>query len=238
MGVSRQLTRGSQASVSVDYTNVISHGGKSRPVLIIGESGSGKSNAMRNLNPRTSYIFNVIGKDLPFKGAERRFIDGRNMLCSDDYSLVTARMKQLKSRKEITEIVIDDFQYLMANEFMRRSYEKGYDKFTEIGRHAWDILFLAKDMGAGKIVYFLTHSAESDKGVEKCKTIGRMLDEKVVVEGLFTIVLSCVVDKGKYSFLTVNNGHNTVKAPAEMFPTDLIPNDLVQVSRAIRAFYA
>lgn len=235
MGVVKQLSRG--ASAGVDYTRVIGQGGKSRPVLIIGKSGSGKSFSVRNMNPANTFLFNVVGKDLPFR-AGGKFTEGKNMLSSDDYDLVTAQFNKLKNRKEITDIVIDDFQYLMANEFMRRSYEKGYDKFTEIGRHAWDILYLVKDMGPGKIIYFLAHSDENDQGVEKCKTIGRMLDEKIVVEGLFTVVLSCVVDKGKYFFLTVNNGRNTVKSPPQMFAADLIPNDLVTVSKAIRAFYS
>jgi hypothetical protein len=239
MAIVKSLSRGS-SSQSINYTSVIGGkaSGKSRPVLILGKSGTGKSFAMRNLNPKTTFIINVVGKDLPFKGADKRFVDGVNMICSDDYSIVISQLNKLKSRKDITEIVIDDWQYLMADEFMKRSYEKGYDKFTEIGRHAWDILFLVKELGAGKIIYLLAHSDDSnDSGTEKCKTIGRMLDEKVVVEGLFTIVLSCVVDKGNYRFLTVNNGRNTVKAPPEMFTTDLIPNDLASVSKSIRAFY-
>ena len=238
MPLVKVVKRGATSAVAVNYTTVIGHGGKSRPVLILGRSGAGKTFSIRNLNPRSTYLFNVIGKDLPFKGANRKYIEGQNMLCSDNYTLVTKTLQSLKNRKDITEIVIDDFQYLMANEFMNRSHEKGYDKFTEIGRHAWDILYVIKDLGAGKIVYLLAHSAETDTGDEKCKTIGRMLDEKVVVEGLFTIVLSCVVDNGKYAFLTENNGHNTVKSPPEMFPSKLVSNDLNSVSKAVRAFYA
>jgi hypothetical protein len=232
-----KLSRGGTAAVSVDYTKVIGRGGKSRPVLILGRSGSGKSFSYRNLNPKTSFVFNIIGKDLPFKGGSRRFIDGQNMLCSDNYSAIMSKLAELKRRKDITEIVIDDFQYLMANEFMRRSHEKGYDKFTDMGRHAWDVLFAAKDMGPGQIIFILAHSDVTNEGIEKCKTIGKMLDEKVVVEGLFTIVLACVVDKGKYFFLTVNNGNNTVKAPPEMFSGELIDNDLKLVSNSVREFY-
>lgn len=233
----KQLVK-SGGVTNIDYGEIIGGDEQSTPVLIIGKSGSGKSTGLRNIDPRTSFLINVIGKRLPFRGAGKKFVAGKNMLCSDDYTTVTNQLKKLKNRKDVKEIFIDDFQYLMANEFMRRSYEKGYDKFTEIGRHAWDILFLAKNLGAGKIIYFLNHSDDNNEGsIEKCKTIGRMLDDKIVVEGLFTIVLSCVVDKGKYFFLTVNNGRNTVKAPMGMFSSDLIDNDYLLVSKAIRNYY-
>src|SRR5207253_2481807 len=90
-------------------------------------------------------------------------------------------------------IVLDDFQYVMANEFMRRSEEKGYDKFTEIGRHAWDILTNAAQLADDVRVYVLAHSEESEAGRIKVKTIGRMLDEKITVEGMFVVVLRTVV---------------------------------------------
>jgi hypothetical protein len=181
-------------------------------------------------------LVNVIGKELPFKNWRTKFVEGKNMLVSDNYSTILATLLQLKKRKEITDVIIDDFQYLMADEFMRRSAEKGYEKFTEIGRHAWDLLWLASGLGTGKLVYFLAHSETNEHGEEKCKTIGKLLDEKIGIEGMFTIVLGAVVNNGKHVFDTVNNGKNVVKAPEGMFAERYIPNDLQYVSRAVRAY--
>lgn len=208
---------------------------RSKPVLIIGKSGTGKTRSIVGLDPRATFLVNVIGKDLPFKGWRKHYTS-RNMLISDDYSTITATLETIKNRKEIKYVVIDDFQYLMANEFMRRSYEKGYDKFTEIGRHAWDLLWLANTLGNGRIVFFLVHSDVNDLGEEKVKTIGKLLDEKICVEGMFTIVLNSVINKGQYFFATQNSGKNTTKSPEGMFASNLITNDLGAIAKAITAY--
>jgi hypothetical protein len=219
---------------------VIPQNAKSKPVLIIGKSGTGKTRSIVGLNPKETFLVNVIGKDLPIKGWRKNYTPyttGKgNMLISDDYATITSVLENLKNRKEIKYVVIDDFQYLMANEFMRRSYEKGYDKFTEIGRHAWDLLWLANTLGNGRIVFFLVHSDTNDLGEEKVKTIGKLLDEKICVEGMFTIVLNSVINKGTYNFATQNSGKNTTKSPEGMFESNLIPNDLGFVAKAIYKF--
>lgn len=213
---------------------------RSKPILIIGKSGTGKTRSIVGLDPKKTFLVNVIGKDLPFKGWRKNYVpyvNGKgNMLISDDYGTITTTLESVKKRKEIRYVVIDDFQYLMADEFMRRSYEKGYDKFTEIGRHAWDLLWLANTMGDGRIVFFLVHSDTNDLGEEKVKTIGKLLDEKICVEGMFTVVLNTVINKGQFFFATRNNGRNTTKSPEDMFVENLIPNDLGYVAKAIADF--
>lgn len=134
-------------------------------------------------------------------------------------------------------IVVDDLQYLLATEFMERAHEKGYDKFTEMGRHYYDVLMCAMTLPADKRVYLLSHTDASESGQVKAKTIGKMLDEKITVEGLVTIVLRTHVINGQYVFSTRNSGQDTVKTPLGMFDSEHIDNDLAEVDRAIAAYY-
>ena len=199
-------------------------------VFILGRSGTGKSYSMRDFPKDKLAVVNVQGKILPFKGS------GKIEMTSTDTSRDI--VKALESYgKQYKSIVVDDFQYVMANEFMRRSSEKGYDKFTEIGRHAWDIANTVRSLPADCIVYVMCHTDRDDDGNEKIKTIGKLLDEKICLEGMSTIVLMTNVTDGVYTFLTQNNGKNTVKSPAGMFPSYAIDNDLHYVDQKIRAYY-
>lgn len=199
-------------------------------VFIIGRSGTGKSYSMRNFPKDKLAVINVQGKILPFKGS------GEIEMSSTDRSENIVKALEIYGRK-FKSIVVDDYQYTMANEFMRRSAEKGYDKFTEIGRHAWDIATKVTDLPADVIVYIMCHTDKDDEGNEKIKTIGKLLDEKICLEGMSTIVLKTNVTDGVYTFLTQNNGKDTVKSPAGMFPTYAIDNDLYYVDQKIRNFY-
>ena len=134
-------------------------------------------------------------------------------------------------------IVIDDLQYLLATEFMDRAHEKGYDKFTEMARHYYDVLQAATTLPPEKRVYLLSHTDTSDTGQTKAKTIGKLLDEKITVEGLVTIVLRTHVINGQYVFSTKNNGADTVKSPLGLFDDEHIPNDLAAVDAAISTYY-
>lgn len=196
------------------------------PVLILGESGTGKSASMRNLDPNRYELINVAGKPLPFKGGNI----GEN---TDSYRKIKHIMKD--TDKNI--IVIDDAQYLMANEFMRRATERGYDKFTEIAQNFWELIQSIIALPAETIVYVMAHVERDQNGNEKIKTIGRMLDEKITVEGMFTIVLKTYVKDGKYGFLTQNSGRDTVKTPMGMFNSMEIDNDLNLVDLEIRDYY-
>lgn len=197
-------------------------------VYILGRSGTGKSYSMRNFKKEEIGIVNVQGKILPFKGR----LDIVNT--DNPENIVKAIPALAKWHKTV---VVDDFQYVMANEYMRRSTEKGYDKFTDIGRHAWDIANTVKDLPNDVIVYIMCHTDTDPDGFEKLKTIGKLLDEKIVLEGMSTIVLKTAVSDGQYYFLTQNNGHDTVKSPAGMFPSYAIDNDLKYVDEKIRSYY-
>lgn len=199
-------------------------------VFILGRSGTGKSYSLRNFPKNKLAVINVQGKVLPFKGSaaiEQTATDNSaNILKAlDIYS------QQYKA------IVVDDYQYVMSNEFMRRSAEKGYDKFTEIARHAWDVANKVRELPMDVIVYIMCHTDMDDQGNEKIKTIGKLLDEKICLEGLSTIVLKTNVSDGQYTFLTQNSGKDTVKSPAGMFPTYAIDNDLWYVDQKIRTYY-
>lgn len=196
------------------------------PVMILGGSGSGKSASMRNLNPDTFGLINVAAKPLPFKSTKKSFN-------SDDYAAITNLIKRASS----DIIVIDDAQYLMANEFMRRAKETGFQKFTDIGLSFWNLVREVVALPAQKVVYFLGHTEVDAAGNTKFKTIGKMLDEKITVEGMFTIVLRTFVQDGKFFFSTMNDGTDTVKTPIGMFAENYIDNDLAVVDMAIRNYY-
>jgi len=198
-------------------------------VLILGQSGTGKSYSMKNFKEDELCLISVQKSLLPFR---KKF----------DETTVTDSYKEIIKAIKATDkkvIVIDDTQYLMANEFMRRATERGYDKFTEIAQNFWSLVVqevnnLPKDV----IVYLMCHTATDDTGVEKMKTIGKLVDEKITPEGLFTIVLKTVVSDGQYAFVTQNNGKDTVKSPEGMFSTYAINNDLKYVDEKIRNYYS
>ena len=197
-------------------------------VYVLGRSGTGKSYSMKDFEDLG--VVNVQGKILPFKGSNRFTI-----VNTDDSSSIVVAIRELA--KNHKAIVVDDFQYVMANEFMRRATERGYDKFTEIAKHAWDIAECVKYLPADVIVYVLCHTDTDQDGFEKLKTIGKLLDEKIVLEGMSTIVLKTAVSDGQYMFLTQNNGKDTVKSPEGMFPTYAIDNNLKYVDQKIRSYY-
>lgn len=195
--------------------------------FILGHSGSGKSFSLRNLPPEQVGFINVVGKYLPFRGASFK------QVVTDD----TAHIKNLLLNATRPIIVIDDFQYLMSNQFMRDSDIKGFDKYTQNGKNIWEILNIINyQMKPYQRVYILSHTDEVD-GKTKLKTIGKMLDEKITPEGMVGIVLQTYIENGQHYFITQNNGATTVKAPFEMFTDRLIPNDLNAVDDAICDYY-
>lgn len=206
--------------------------------LIIGNSGTGKSTSMRNLNPQETLLIQVIRKPLPFRSKDWRYFDKEK--CKDGNIFVTDQWNAIlevarKTKRKV--IVVDDFQYMLANEFMRRTDERGYDKFTDIGKHAWEVIASLSQLAEDVRVYILSHSDERDDGSVKMKTIGKMLDEKITPEGMFTIVLRTIVTDGTYQFSTVNSGHDVVKSPMGLFDTAKIDNDLSAVDAAICGYY-
>lgn len=203
--------------------------------FILGESGTGKSTSMRSMDPAQTLLIQAIKKPLPFRSEGWRYVtkDGGNMIVRDS----AADIIDLMHRTQREVIVLDDYQYILANEFMRRTDERGFDKFTEIGKHAWEIIRAAADLPEHKRVYVLSHTETTDAGRVKAKTIGRMLDEKITLEGMFSIVLRTAVINDQYVFRTRNNGSDTVKTPLGMFDAETIPNDLAAVDAAIVDYY-
>jgi hypothetical protein len=207
--------------------------------LIIGESGTGKSTSIRNLNPESTFILNILDKPLPFKGYKKHFnVEKKNYFASDDYSQLLAYIKAVNDRRpEVTTLIIDDFQYLLANEFMRRSSEKGYDRFTDIGKHAWDVIKALTETREDLYCFVLSHSDSDATGRMKCKTIGKMLDDKITLEGMFTMVFHSMLVDGEYKFLTQNNGIHMAKTPMGMFEDKLIANDLSFVIEKMNNYF-
>lgn len=202
--------------------------------MILGESGTGKSTSMRNLAPSETLLIQTVKKPLPFRSKEWKPVaDGGNVLVTDDSQRIMAAMQ--KTRRKL--IVIDDYQYMIANEFMRRAGERGYDKFTEMALHAWQVAKLASELPDDVRVYILSHTDTKDDGTVKAKTIGKLLDEKITLEGLFSIVLRTGKNDGGYFFRTKNSGSDTVKTPLDLFDTETIDNDLKAVDSSICEYY-
>lgn len=204
-------------------------------VLILGETGTGKSTSLKNMNPAETLLIQTISKPLPFRSKEWKPIsrDGGNIVVSADFAQIVAVME--KTARPV--IVVDDFQYLMATEFMGRVHEKGYDKFNDIAKHYYDILTKASTLPAHKRVYLMSHTDTDERGVTQAKTLGKLVREKLTVEGFVSIVLRTCVINGQYVFSTRNSGSDTVKTPLEMFSDEHIPNDLAEVDRAIASYY-
>lgn len=211
----------------------------SLPVLIIGRSGSGKTYSLKNFTADEVGVISVEKGRLPFrsdikvikvpKAFDAQEVKDYATLNRAKYSWITSMIAKAKRKA----VVIDDSQYLMANEMFDRAYEKGYDKFVQMAVNFRNLIHAVNDLDDdNKIVYFLHHSEMDSDGREKVKTVGKMLDEKLTVEGCFDIVLYCQDHK----FFTQANGQSTAKSPEGMFDLE-IPNDLKFVDEKIRDYY-
>lgn len=196
------------------------------PVLIVGESGSGKSTSLRNFDPSEIGVFNVASKPLPFR-KKLPLINGAS------YEAIA---KSLSSPK-LNKYVIDDSQYLLCFELFRTVNDVGYQKFTNMALNFYNLIqFIIYKTPPNVIVYFLHHAETTADGKVKAKTIGKMLDEKLTVEGLFSIVLYCQNDGISHKFITQSDGKTTAKSPMEMFELEM-DNDLKLVDTKIREYY-
>lgn len=206
--------------------------------LVLGQSGTGKSTSLRNLDPTKTLLIQSIKKPLPFRSKDWQPCTKENpqgsILVTDKPQTILSAIERTK--KEI--IVIDDFQYVMANEYMRRAQETGFNKFTEIGKGAWDIFTASSKLAESKRVYILSHTQENDNGKTSIKTIGKMLDEKITLEGMVTICLKTAIINEQYVFSTKNNGQDTTKAPMGLFESEHIENDLQLVDKAICEYWS
>lgn len=211
----------------------------SLPVLVIGRSGSGKTYSIKNFKPDEVGVISVEKGRLPFKSDIKtvKVPPFTNVEGLNDYAAINAAkyswIYQIIEKSKAKSIVIDDSQYLLVNELFDRAAEKGYDKFTGMAANFRNLIHGINEMDDDdKIIYFLHHSELDTDGREKVKTIGKMLDEKLTIEGCFDIVLYCQDHK----FYTQANGQSTAKSPEDMFELE-IPNDLKAVDTAIREYY-
>lgn len=196
------------------------------PVLIEGESGSGKSTSLRNFSVEEVGIFNVAGKPLPFRKQLKRV---ENSKYKDIYAAL--------NNPKLKVYVIDDSQYLMAFELFDRAKEVGYNKFTDLGLNFKSLVsFIITQLPEDVIVYFLHHTETTETGKIKAKTCGKMLDNQLTLEGLFSIVLLARTDGQRYYFETQSDGYSTAKSPMEMFDRE-IDNDLKMVDTTIREYW-
>ena len=201
--------------------------------MIIGKSGSGKTSSLRTVvgNDRFNVI-NVIGKPFPFRGNIKSGV-------TDDYQQAMKWLIKFPG----DSIVIDDAGYLITNMFMKGHANAGsgnaiFSFYNQIGDHFWNLIeFIKKSVPQDKIVYIVMHEDTDDFGNVKPKTIGKMLDEKVCLEGMFTIVLRCATKNGKHIFLTQTDGLDVAKTPIGMFDSSEIDNDILLVDNAIREYY-
>lgn len=204
--------------------------------LILGNSGSGKSTSLRNLDPSKTLLIQCLRKPLPFRAEGwkvRADKSGGNIFQSDDPEKIEKAMRA--SGHEV--VVIDDYQAVMVNQLLSRSGETGYKKFEDIGKAAWNIFNAAGQLADHRRVYILAHTQTDDFGNVRMKTVGKMVDSTLVPEGYFTIVLRTQVTNGIYQFSTQTNGQDCCKSPIGMFPDTLIDNDLAEVDRMICEFY-
>lgn len=220
-------------------------------VLIIADSGTGKSTSMRNLDPKETFIINIANKPLPFKGWKKNYTNiskdnpkGNMTSASSAAGIVKAIQHVNDKMPHVTNLIIDDWQYMSSFEYFDRASEKGYDKFTQIAASLAQVAKMPKDLREDLYVFFLTHSEESTDvnghRKVKAKTIGKMIDNTLTLEGLFSIVLFGRVKKTEdsleYGFDTQNNGENTCKSPMGMFEDSFIPNDLQHVKDCISKY--
>lgn len=196
------------------------------PVLVLGESGSGKSSSLRNFSPDEIGIFNVAGKPLPFRKPMKKVNNAT-------YKTIVAGL----SNPKLKSYAIDDSQFLMVFQSFAKAKETGYTKFTDMALDFYNLIrFVIDSTPSDVIVYFLHHTETTDAGKIKAKTIGKMLDSQLTVEGLFPIVLLCKVDGQRHFFETQSDGYSTAKSPMDMFPLE-IDNDLKMVDNTIREYW-
>ena len=195
------------------------------PVLVLGASGSGKSTSMRNMGDDVG-VFNVASKALPFRRKLK-------VINTNDYNKIC----RVLTENSLKKYVIDDSQYLMAFEQLARAKETGFQKYTDMGLHFANLINTAINQTTyDTIVYFLHHVEKDENGFTKAKTVGKLIDNWITLEGLFPIVLLCWTDGKQHKFITQSDGFTTAKSPMDMFSTE-IDNDLAFVDKTIREYY-
>ena len=197
-------------------------------ILIMGGSGTGKSTSLRNLPADETAIINVTNKAMPFRNK-----NGIKIVNCNNYEQMIKAI--LSTKKRI--IVVDDSSYMMTFENFDKATNKGYDKFTNMAVNYYNLITTPQHCDGEKIIYFICHEELDENLVAHPKTIGKMLSQQLVIEGLFTVVLRSLLKNGEYVFQTHNDGTSVCKSPIDMFQEDFIPNDLLEVDKILREYY-
>lgn len=216
-------------------------------VAVVGESGSGKSTSIKTLDPKTNYVINVAGKELPFKGSAKLYNrENKNYDELDDAKKILERLKTLSEKApQIKTVIIEDSNYIMGFNMVNKALETGYTKFSLMAKDMTSLIQEAKKLRDDLVIYYFTHFEEMKDSEEivgyKMKTAGKLLDSQIKLEGLFTVVLYAVAEtKGNdvsYNFLTNRYLKYPAKSPMDMFSEIKIPNDLQLVDNTVREYY-
>lgn len=207
-------------------------------VLLMGASGSGKSTSLRNLPAEETAIINITNKPMPFRNKDNKKIVCLKDIEAKDYDELYKKIIQAIQGTKKRIVVVDDSSYLMSFENFEKATNKGYDKFTTMAKNYYDLIKSAISCDGEKIVYIITHEEIDDVNqLYRPKTIGKMLSNQLVIEGLFSIVLRSVYKNGEYIFQTQNDGTSVCKSPMDLFEEKEMPNDLFEVDKKIREYY-
>lgn len=216
----------------------------SNTVLVLGTSGTGKSTSLRNLEPSETFILNVIGKPLPLKGAKSKYkqlsADGLegNYYASDDPTTIRRIINLVNTKRpEFRQLVIDDFGYSITNSFMRKASQRGYDRFIEIAKDTFDILESINNLRDDLYCFVMMHTEIDSQGLHRAKTVGKMIDQYICIEGKFSHVFHSLVVEGQYCFLTNFDGQHLSKTPLGAFDQALIDNDLLLIRNTLMEYY-
>lgn len=198
------------------------------PVIVYGKSGSGKSRSLKNFAEDEIYLVNILGKMMPFKGNFKYITNG------DDLQKITAGLAKMPTNAA----VIDDFGYIMTNMWMRgHSAGDQFKLYSNIGDTVWNLIEFIKNLPRDKIVYLMMHDDVDELGFSKLRTIGKLLDQKVCIEGMVTVVLHNVIKGDKHLFRTNSDGNDLAKSPEGMFPELEMENDLKAADTLIREYW-
>lgn len=205
-------------------------------VLILGSSGAGKSTSIRNLDPDETFIIKAVEKQLPFKKSETLYnSENKNVFTTQKINSVLSMLDRIEKNSKVKTLIIDDFNYLLTFGYKEKAVEKGYQKFETLAFGIIDIFSKIDTMRNDLIVYVMAHTQKDQDGKLSMKTIGKFLDDKVVIEGLFSMVILALGSEGDYKFKV--NGIDPAKTPMEMFETDEIENDLTLINKAIKEYF-